>query len=79
MLTRGAPCPASDAASIADRLLVREVIARNCWGYDERREVELAHYFTDDAVWEGNVLGRIRIGLFEGRARTMNSLTNFWP
>ena len=29
VLTLGAPCPASDAASIADRLLVCEVIARS--------------------------------------------------
>ena len=79
LLTLGAPCPMSDAAAIADRLLVCEVIARYCWGYDERREAALAHCFTDDAVWEGNVLGRTRIGPFEGRARIMKWLTNFWP
>ena len=78
LLTLGAPCPVFDAAAIADRLLVCEVIARYCWGYDERREAALGDCFTEDAVWEGNVLGRIPIGPFEGRARIMKWLTNFW-
>ena len=79
LVTLGAPCHMSDAAAMADRLLICEVIARYCWGYDERREAALAYCFTDDAVWEGNVLGRIPIGPFEGRARIMKWLTTFWP
>lgn len=79
LLSLGLPCAPTDARAIADRLLCCECIARYCWGYDERRPDALAACFTENAVWEGNVLGRIPIGPFEGRERIMKWLTNFWP
>jgi SnoaL-like domain len=68
-----------DANALADRMLCMERIARYCWAYDERRLDELAACFTDDAIWEGNVLGRIPIGPFTGRTRIKEWLSNFWP
>lgn len=73
------PCRPTDARAVADRLLFCECIARYCWAYDERRQDALAACFSEDAVWEGNVLGRIPIGPFEGRERIMKWLINFWP
>jgi len=68
-----------EAASTADRLLITERMARYCWAYDERRIDQLADCFTEDAVWEGNVLGRVQIGPFEGRKRIVDWLSEFWP
>lgn len=62
-----------------DRALFCERIARYCWCYDERQLDLLAACFTEDAVWEGNVLGVIPIGPFEGRARIRDWLSEFWP
>lgn len=63
----------------ADRQVICERIARYCWAYDERRTEALSDCFTQDAVWEGNVLGRIPIGPFVGRDRVVRWLTEFWP
>lgn len=62
-----------------DRLLCMERIARYCWAYDERRLDALEGCFTDDAIWEGNVLGRIPIGPFVGHVKIGNWLSGFWP
>jgi hypothetical protein len=62
-----------------DRALISERIARYCWAYDERRLDHLAECFTEDAVWEGNVLGRIPIGPFVGREVIVRWLSEFWP
>lgn len=58
---------------------VIERVARYCWSYDERRREHLADCFTENAVWEGNVLGEIGIGPFEGREKIVQWLTEFWP
>ena len=79
LLELGRAIPCEGAGATADRLLFCERIARYCWGYDERRLDLLAACFTEDAVWEGNVLGRIAIGPFVGRARIAAWLTEFWP
>lgn len=65
--------------SVANRIKITERIARYCWAYDERRVELLADCFTEDAVWEGNVLGHIPIGPFQGRDRLIKWLTGFWP
>ena len=70
--------PAHDTAT-ADRLLILERIARYCWAYDERRHDRLGECFTEDAVWEGNVLGKVSIGPFEGRDKIVRWLSEFWP
>jgi len=70
--------PGSDGAA-ADRALFCERIARYCWAYDERRLDRLGDCFTEDAVWEGNVLGKLPIGPFEGRERIVGWLSEFWP
>lgn len=75
---RDASAPA-DAAATADRLLFSERIARYCWAYDERQLDRLAACFTEDAVWEGNVIGKIPVGPFAGRDAICNWLSEFWP
>lgn len=62
-----------------DRALICERIARYCWSYDERQLDLLAGCFTEDAVWDGNVLGVIPIGPFAGRAKIRDWLSEFWP
>lgn len=62
-----------------DRSLICERAARYCWAYDERRAELLADCFTEDAVWEGNVLGKVPIGPFRGRGPIIAWLTEFWP
>ena len=69
----------SGAGELADRLLCMERIARYCWAYDERRIDALVDCFTEDAVWEGSVLGRVPVGPFVGRARIGKWLSGFWP
>ena len=59
--------------------LVIERVARYCWAYDERRADLLADCFAEDGVWEGNVLDKVPIGPFDGRARIVKWLTEFWP
>lgn len=59
--------------------LVIERVARYCWAYDERRADLLADCFTEDGVWEGNVLAKVPVGPFEGRERIRKWLTEFWP
>lgn len=61
------------------RQLVVERVARYCWAYDERRDDLLADCFTDDGIWEGNVLDKIEIGPFETRKGIVDWLTGFWP
>jgi len=60
-------------------MLFTERIARYCWAYDERRLAALANCFTENAVWEGNVSGRIPVGPFRGRTRIVEWLAQFWP
>ncbi len=59
--------------------LVIERVARYCWAYDERRADLLADCFTEDGVWEGNVLDKVPVGPFIGRAKILKWLTEFWP
>lgn len=79
MLQLGGPVAASNAHALADRLLCMERIARYCWAYDERQRDALADCFTDEAIWEGNVLGETPIGPFKGCDRIAEWLTGFWP
>ncbi len=75
-LTLGTGAPGADAD--AARLVI-ERVARYCWAYDERRADLLADCFTEDGVWEGNVLAKVPVGPFEGRASIVKWLTEFWP
>ena len=79
LLDLGEAVAAEGPDAAMDRAMICERIARYCWAYDERRLGRLAACFTEDAVWEGNVLGRIPIGPFEGRTRIVNWLSEFWP
>jgi SnoaL-like domain len=72
-------CRPVNPDALADRLLCMERIARYCWAYDERRLDLLAACFIDDGIWEGNVLGRVPVGPFTGRARIGKWLSGFWP
>lgn len=73
-LGNGIPGADPDAAR-----LVIERVARYCWAYDERRADLLADCFTDEGIWEGNVLAKVSVGPFIGRTRILKWLTEFWP
>ena len=79
LLDLGAGAVPDGSSAILDRALICERIARYCWAYDERQSERLAACFTVDATWEGDVLGRIPIGPFVGRAKIASWLTEFWP
>lgn len=70
--------PNCDGAAM-HRAAFCERIARYCWAYDERRIDRLGECFTQDAIWEGNVLSQVPIGPFEGREAIVNWLSEFWP
>ncbi|HEX4483968.1 MAG TPA: nuclear transport factor 2 family protein [Solirubrobacteraceae bacterium] len=73
--------PAVGAASAdpaSDRLLIAERIARYGWSFDERDRDGVADCFTEDGVWEGQVMGIEPIGPFAGRASVVEFLTSFW-
>jgi SnoaL-like domain len=75
-LAMGGPLAGADPD--AARLVV-ERVARYCWAYDERRADLLADCFTVDGVWEGNVVAKVPVGPFAGRASIIKWLTEFWP
>lgn len=64
--------------SAVDRILIAERIYRYGWGYDERNRELLADCFTEDAVWEGSVMGLEPVGPFEGRDAIVAFLCTFW-
>jgi hypothetical protein len=76
-LREAVPIIGTDVA--LDRHLIGERIARYCWAFDERQLSLLGECFTEDAVWEGNVLGRTPIGPFVGRDKILHWLSEFWP
>jgi hypothetical protein len=61
-----------------DRVLIAERIYRYGWAYDERDARRLGECFTEDAAWEGNIMGQTPVGPFEGRDRIVEWLTEFW-
>jgi hypothetical protein len=69
---------AADAGQAIDRLLVAERVARYGWAYDERDRPGLEDCFTQDGVWEGQIMGTDPVGPFEGRAAIVDFLTGFW-
>jgi len=62
----------------ADRQQILERIHRYCLGYDERRLDLLLDCFTEDAVWEGTVMGETRVGPIAGRPAIGDWLSGFW-
>ena len=68
--------PAAEAA-VAHQLQDR--MHRYCWGFDERRADVLESVFTEDAVWQANVMGETPVGPFTGREAVLGWLTGFWP
>lgn len=79
MLDLGSSVAASERCDASDRAAICERIVRYGWAYDERRIEHLGDCFTDDAIWEGNVLGQVPIGPFEGREAIIDWLSKFWP
>jgi hypothetical protein len=73
-----APPAAADAGSAIDRQLIAERVARYGWSYDERNREGLGECFTEDGVWEGQIMGIEPVGPFEGRAAIVGFLTGFW-
>jgi ketosteroid isomerase-like protein len=67
-----------EARDALDRLEIAERVYRYGWGFDERDRELLGDCFTDDAVWEGNIMGQISVGPFEGRAKIVEWLATFW-
>lgn len=60
------------------RQAMQEIIHRYCWAFDERRADLLLECFTEDAVWEANVMGETCVGPFVGQANVQEWLTRFW-
>jgi len=79
MLALEEAIPVDGADALGARVLFSERIARYCWAYDERRLDLLADCFTQDGIWEGNVLGSIPVGPFRGRHAIRTWLSEFWP
>jgi hypothetical protein len=79
MIRLGEAVVLPDPRALTDRILFSERIARYCWAYDERQLDLLADCFTEDGVWEGNVLGQIPVGPFKGRDAIRTWLSEFWP
>jgi hypothetical protein len=69
---------ATGAGSPIDRLLIAERVARYGWAFDERDRDGVADCFTEDGIWEGQVMGIEPIGPFAGRAPVVEFLTSFW-
>jgi ketosteroid isomerase-like protein len=67
-----------ESSRAVDRALIAERIYRYGWGYDERDRAYLADCFTDDAVWEGNVMGHQPVGPIKGREAVVDWLGEFW-
>lgn len=78
-LSLGAGAPVDGAVRVVDRLAIVDRLHRYCWSYDERRAEQLRDCFTQDGVWEGNVMGEIPIGPFTGVDEIVRWLTEFWP
>ena len=66
------------AGDPVDRSLIAERIARYGWCYDERDRAGLGECFTEDGVWEGDIMGTEKVGPFRGRAAIITFLTGFW-
>lgn len=62
----------------ADRLSIAERVHLYGWGYDERDRDLLGGCFTEDGIWEGQVMGADTVGPFEGRDAVVDFLTAFW-
>jgi hypothetical protein len=62
-----------------DRLLIAERIFRYGWAYDERDRELFTDCFTEDVVWEGNVMGIAPVGPFIGRQAVVDFNCDFWP
>jgi ketosteroid isomerase-like protein len=67
-----------DASRALDRLAIAERVYRYGWGFDERDRDLLGDCFTDDAVWEGSIMGQVSVGPFEGREHIVEWLATFW-
>ena len=68
--------PPTSQLPVRDQLLER--LHRYCWSFDERRPDLLEDCFTEDAVWEGFVMGETDVGPHVGREAVMHYLTTFW-
>ncbi len=58
---------------------VQQLLHRYTWGTDERLPGLLEWCFTEDAVWEADVMGETRVGPFVGREQVLDWFTRFWP
>lgn len=79
ILRLSALAPETSGSDMADRFAITERIARYCWSYDERQIDQLRACFTEDAIWEGSVLGQVKIGPFTGKDHIVAWLSDFWP
>jgi ketosteroid isomerase-like protein len=68
----------SEAGRALDRLEIAERVYRYGWGFDERDPELLGDCFTDDAVWEGSIMGQVSVGPFAGREKIVEWLATFW-
>jgi ketosteroid isomerase-like protein len=61
-----------------DRIEIAERVYRYGWAYDERDRELLGDCFTEDAVWEGSVMGQHPVGPYVGRERIVEWLAEVW-
>lgn len=64
---------------LSERILITERMYRYGWAFDERQESLLAECFTDDAIWQANIMGIDMVGPHIGRENIMNFMKGFWP
>lgn len=72
------PSHPQERSQAIERSIIAERISRYGWSFDERRGDLLADCFTEDGVWEGQIMGLEPVGPFEGRAAIVEFLTSFW-
>jgi SnoaL-like domain len=66
------------SSEAVDRSLIAERIYRYGWAYDERDRSLFGDCFSEDAVWEGSVMGQESVGPFAGRDAIVEWNTDFW-
>lgn len=71
--------PRADSNEALDRALIAERINRYGWAFDERRLDQMTECFTEDAVWEGSVMGIDTYGPFNGRGGIRAFMSDFFP
>lgn len=71
--------PRSSSDEALDRVLIADRIYRYGFAFDERRLDQLVAGFTEDALWEGSIMGTDQVGPFHGRQEINDFMAEFFP